>query len=212
MGKNFAYGQRELEYLKSRDKRLGAVIDKIGMIEREMDCDLFSSVIRQIIGQQISMKAMATVCARFSDFLGEVTPDTVSAADTDALQKLGMSRRKAENIKDFAVKVKSGEFDLAAVAELSDEDAVAALSSLKGIGVWTAQMLLLFCLGRQDILSFTDAGIQRGMRMVYRKRIITREMFEKYRKRLSPYGSTASLYFWAVSGGALPELTDPAKP
>lgn len=208
---NFNITREDLDYLKKRDKRLGAVIDKIGVIEREVDGALFSSVIHQIIGQQISMKAYATVRARLYGYLGEVTPETVAAADTDALQKLGMSRRKAEYIRDFAVKVKSGEFDLTAVADMSDEDAICALSSLKGIGVWTAEMLLLFCLQRRDILSFSDAGIQRGMRMVYRHRQITREQFEKYRKRLSPCGSVASLYFWAVSGGAIPELTDPAK-
>lgn len=207
----FNITREDLDYLRKRDKRLGAVIDKIGVIEREVDSDLFSSVIHQIIGQQISMKAYATVRARIYDYLGEVTPEKVAAADTDALQKLGMSRRKAEYIRDFAVKVKSGEFDLAAVAEMSDEDAISALSSLKGIGVWTAEMLLLFCLQRRDILSFSDAGIQRGMRMVYRHRQITRERFEKIRRRLSPCGSAASLYFWAVSGGALPDLTDPAK-
>lgn len=207
----FNITREDLDYLRKRDKRLGAVIDKIGVIEREVDGDLFSSVIHQIIGQQISMKAYATARARLYDFLGEVTPETVAAADTDALQKLGMSRRKAEYIRDFAVKVQSGEFDLAAVAEMSDEEAISALSSLKGIGVWTAEMLLLFCLQRRDILSFSDAGIQRGMRMVYRHRQITRERFEKIRRRLSPCGSVASLYFWAVSGGAIPDLTDPAK-
>lgn len=207
----FNITREDLDYLRKRDKRLGAVIDKIGVIEREVDGDLFSSVIHQIIGQQISMKAYATVRARVYDYLGEVTPETVAAADTDALQKLGMSRRKAEYIRDFAVKVQSGEFDLAAVAEMSDEEAISALSSLKGIGVWTAEMLLLFCLQRRDILSFSDAGIQRGMRMVYCHRQITRERFEKIRKRLSPCGSVASLYFWAVSGGAIPDLTDPAK-
>lgn len=207
----FNITREDLDYLRKRDKRLGAVIDKIGIIEREVDSDLFSSVIHQIIGQQISMKAYATVRARVYDYLGEVTPETVAAADTDALQKLGMSRRKAEYIRDFAVKVQSGEFDLAAVTDMSDEEAISALSSLKGIGVWTAEMLLLFCLQRRDILSFSDAGIQRGMRMVYRHRQITHEWFEKIRKRLSPCGSVASLYFWAVSGGAIPDLTDTAK-
>ena len=104
----FNITREDLDYLRKRDKRLGAVIDKIGIIERETDGDLFSSVIHQIIGQQISMKAYATVRARVYDYLGEVTPETVAAADTDALQKLGMSRRKAEYIIDFAVKVKSG--------------------------------------------------------------------------------------------------------
>ncbi len=93
---------------------------------------------------------------------------------------------------------------------MSDADAIAALCALPGIGVWTAEMILLFCLQRPDILSFGDLAILRGMRMVYRHRSISRELFEKYRRRLSPCGSVASLYFWAVAGGAVPELKDPA--
>ena len=100
------------------------------------------------------------------------------------------------------------EFDLEAVRDMSDEEAIAALSSLKGIGVWTAEMLLLFCLQRPDILSYDDLAIQRGMRMVYHHRKIDRKLFGKYRRRLSPYCSVASLYFWAVAGGAVPGMKD----
>ena len=125
------------------------------------------------------------------------------------LQKQGTTFRKVDYMQDFARKVLDGSFDLDAVQHMSDPDAIAALSSLKGIGVWTAEMLLLFCLQRPDVLSFGDLAILRGMRMVYRHRKIDRPLFEKYRRRLSPYGSTASLYFWAAAGGAIPELTDP---
>ena len=89
------------------------------------------------------------------------------------------------------------------------EDAIRALSSLKGIGVWTAEMILLFCMQRPDIFSYDDLAIQRGLRMVYRHRAIDRKLFEKYRRRFSPCCSVASLYLWAVSGGAIPELSDP---
>ena len=106
--------------------------------------------------------------------------------------------------------MQSGAFDIEAVEHMSDEEAIAALSSLHGIGVWTAEMILLFCLQRPDILSYGDLAILRGMRMVYHHRAIDRKKFERYRRRLSPYGSTASLYFWAVAGGAIPELKDPA--
>ncbi len=91
---------------------------------------------------------------------------------------------------------------------MSDEQAIKVLSSLKGVGVWTAEMLLLFCLQRPDILSFGDFAIHRGLRMVYHHRRIDRRLFEKYRRRFSPYGSVASLYLWAVSSGAIPEMKD----
>ena len=207
----FEYGERETEYLKSKDKKLASVIDLIGHVYRAVDDDLFSSVVHHIIGQQISTKAQQTVWNRMSEAFGAVTPQAVGSADREVLRSFGMSFRKADYVKDFAKKVLDGEFDPDAVMQMPDEDAVAALVSLKGVGVWTAEMILLFCMRRPDMLSFGDLGIQRGMRMVYRHRVITAERFEKYRRRLSPYGSVASLYFWAVSGGALPELTDPGK-
>ena len=91
---------------------------------------------------------------------------------------------------------------------MSDEAAIRELSCLKGIGVWTAEMILLFCLQRPDILSFHDLAIQRGLRMVYHHRKIDRKLFEKYRRRFHPYCSVASLYFWAVAGGAVPGMKD----
>ena len=154
------------------------------------------------------MKAQATIWQRMQDALGAVSAETILAAGVPELQSLGMTFRKAEYITDFAEKVHTGAFDLDAVAHMRDADAIRALSSLKGIGVWTAEMILLFCLQRPDILSYDDLAIQRGLRMVYHHRAIDRRLFEKYRCRYSPYGSVASLYLWAVSGGAIPELKD----
>ncbi|MBD8942564.1 MAG: DNA-3-methyladenine glycosylase 2 family protein [Clostridiales bacterium] len=204
----FIYGDEEIEYLKSKDKILGEVIEKIGHIERVTDTDLFSSVVHHIIGQQISTKAQETIWQRLKDELGEVNAENIYKTDISRLQSLGMSFRKAEYIKDFADKVHSGNFALQDISEMSDEEAIKALASLKGIGVWTAEMILLFCLQRPDIFSFDDLAIQRGLRMVYHHRKIDRKLFEKYRRRFSPYCSVASLYLWAVSGGAIPEMKD----
>lgn len=204
----FAYGQTETDYLRGKDKRLGAVIDRIGPIEREVDTDLFSSVVHHIIGQQISTKAQATIWQRMREALGEVKAEYILAAGVPRLQSLGMTFRKAEYITDFAEKVQSGAFDLAAVEKMTDAEAIQALSTLKGIGVWTAEMLLLFGMQRPNIFSYDDLAIQRGLRMVYHHRKIDRRLFEKYRRRFSPYGSVASLYLWAVSGGAIPEMRD----
>lgn len=206
----FSYGDTETAYLKSKDKALGAVIDAIGHIDRTVDTDLFSSVVHHILGQQISTKAQQTLWERMQDGLGAITADTLLDAGRDIIQSFGTTFKKADYILDFASKVQSGAFDIEAVEHMSDEEAIAALSSLHGIGVWTAEMILLFCLQRPDILSYGDLAILRGMRMVYHHRAIDRKKFERYRRRLSPYGSTASLYFWAVAGGAIPELKDPA--
>lgn len=204
----FAYGERELSYLRQKDKRLGAVMDRIGHIDRAVDPDLFSSVVHHIIGQQISTKAQATIWQRIHDTLGSINAETILKAGVPALQALGMTFRKAEYITDFAEKIHTGAFRLDEVARMNDEDAIRALSSLKGIGVWTAEMILLFCMQRPDIFSYDDLAIRRGLRMVYHHREIDRERFERYRRRFSPYGSVASLYLWAVAGGAIPEMQD----
>ena len=200
MTRYFEYGDAEVAYLKGRDKKLAEAIDAVGHVYREMEGDdLFAGVVHHIIGQQVSSAAQATVWARLRDDLGEVTPEAIAAATPERLQSCGTTFKKVEYIKGFADKVVAGEFDVRAVERMSDAEAIAALSALPGIGTWTAEMLLLFNLGRPDILSFGDLAIHRGMRMVYHHRKVTREMFERYRRRYSPYGSTASLYLWAVS-------------
>ena len=205
----FVYGEKELTYLRQKDRRLSAAIDRIGHVDRAVDTDLFSSVVHHIVGQQISTKAQATIWQRMQDALGTVNAANVLAAGVSQLQSLGMTFRKAEYITDFAAKVQSGAFEIDAVAHMSDADAIRALTALKGIGVWTAEMILLFCLQRPDIFSFDDLAILRGLRMLYRHKEIDRARFEAYRRRFSPYGSVASLYLWAIAGGALPEWKDP---
>ncbi len=93
---------------------------------------------------------------------------------------------------------------------MNDDEVCNELSKLNGIGVWTAQMMMIFSMQRPNIMSYGDLAILRGMRMIFRHRKITKELFAKYHRRFSPYATVASLYFWAVAGGAIPELTDPA--
>ena len=163
----FTYGEKELDFLRQKDKRLAEVIDRIGPVHRTVDTDLFSAVVHHIIGQQISTKAQATIWQRMCDALGTVHAKTVLGAGVEGLQALGISYKKAEYITDFAQKVLDGSFDIEAVWSMPDDEAIKALSSLNGIGVWTAEMILLFCMQRPNILSYGDLAIHRGMRMVY---------------------------------------------
>ena len=204
----FLYGNTETDYLKAKDKRLGEIIDQIGHIDRRTDTDLFSAVVHHIVGQQISTKAQETLWQRMCEFLGEVNAETVLAAGTERLQSLGISFRKAAYITDFARKIAEGSFDLEGIWEKPDAQVIAELSALKGVGVWTAEMILLFCMQRPNVFSFDDLALQRGLRMLYHHRTIDRQRFEKYRRRFSPYCSVASLYLWAVAGGAVQGLRD----
>ena len=210
----FEYGNKEIEHLKSRDKRLGEAIDKIGQLSRVVDDDLFSSVIHHIIGQQISVAAQATIWKRLCACVCQVNAQNICAIDGDELQKLGMTFRKSDYIKDFAVKVYSGEFNIEALNDMSDEGVIKELSALKGIGAWTAEMIMTFCMQRPNVISFGDLAIHRGMRMLYHHRNIDKNKFEKLAKRYAPYATVASLYLWAIAGGIIPEMKDyaPKKP
>ncbi len=212
MAKYFSYGKKEIDYLKSRDKKLAECIDKIGIIQREVDEDLFSAVVHQIVGQQISSKALTTIWQRMQTNLGIIKAENVNKANLQQLQSCGISFRKAEYIKDFASQVADGKISLTDIKDMSDEQVIKALVSVKGIGVWTAEMILLFCLERPNVFSFDDLAILRGLRMVYHHRKIDKKLFEKYRRKFSPYCSVASLYLWAVAGGAIPELKDHCSP
>lgn len=206
----FEYGEKEINHLKARDKKLGDAIEQIGHIHREIDEDIFSSVIHHIIGQQISTVAQKTLWSRLNGKLETIEAKSIIGLGRDDLQSIGMTYRKAEYILDFAEKVQCGAFDINALYEMEDGDVIKALSSLKGIGAWTAEMIMLFCMQRPDILSYGDLAILRGMRMLYRHRAIDKKKFEQIRRRYSPYGSVASLYLWAIAGGELGGLSDPA--
>lgn len=204
----FKYGTKEIEYLKNKDEILSKAIDKIGRIERKIDTDLFSSVIHHIIGQQISTAALATIWKRMNEALGTVSSDAIYKANVEILQKFGMTFRKVGYIKDFADKVYSGEFDIQSLNHMNDEEVISELVKLNGIGVWTAEMIMIFGMQRLDIISYGDLAIQRGLRMLYHHRNITPKLFNKYKKRYSPYGTVASIYLWAIAGGAIPEMRD----
>ena len=210
MPKYFAYGDKETGYLARKDKRLARVIERVGHIQREVRPDLFDALMHAIVGQQIAAKAQQTVWGRLVQALGEVTPATVDSIDADVLQRMGLSFRKVGYMKGAARKALLGELDVEALRHMDDASVSAVLCKLEGVGVWTAEMLMLFSLQRPNVLSFGDLAIIRGLRMIYRHKTVDRERFEAYRRRFSPYGSVASLYLWAVAGGALPEYDDPA--
>ena len=206
----FQYGEREISYLSAKDKRLGQAIQQIGHIEREVDPDLFSAIVHHIIGQQVSTAAQATVWQRLQDAVGTVSADSLASLGRDRLQQLGMTYKKADYILDLAEQINSGTFDPERLWSMSDADVIKELTKLNGVGVWTAEMILTFCMQRPDIVRFGDLAILRGMRILYRHNQIDRVRFDRYRKRYSPYGTIASLYLWAIACGAIPGLTDPA--
>lgn len=196
----YSYGETEINHLKQRDKKMAAAIERLGMLYRPLSPDLFAALIRNIVDQQISVKAAQTVNARLLILLGgNITPLAVAATSIEAIQVCGMTMGKAGYIKGAADAALSGSLDLSLLPQLADNEVITLLSRLDGVGVWTAEMLLISSLSRPDVVSWGDLAIRRGMMNLYRHKALPRERFERYRRRYAPYGTTASLYLWALS-------------
>lgn len=193
----------EIEYqgLRKKDKKLARAMDILPIYEREIDPDIFRSLIKNIVGQQISMKAFDTVWKRFLDYFSEISPERLYFASLEEIKSLGISARKAMYIHKTAEKVHNGSLDLEALWTLTDQEVAEILVTLNGIGPWTAEMMMIFTMGRKDIMSFGDLAIKRGLMLLYGHKEIPRELFERYRRRFSPYGTLASLYLWEISSG-----------
>ena len=206
----FEYGDAEKQWLRSRDSILAEAMDKIGHIHREVQPDLFKALINSIIGQQISTKAHVTIWKRMQERFAPISPENFGNLDAKSLQSCGISMRKALYIKSITDAILDDSLNLKSLPAMTDAEISEQLVQLKGVGLWTAEMLMIFSMQRPNILSWDDLAIQRGLRMLYRHRKVTPTLFAKYKKRYAPYSSVASLYLWAIAGGVCTGLTDPA--
>lgn len=196
----FKYGQKEIEYLKMKDKILGEEIDRIGEIKREVEPNVFTALISSIISQQISTKSAITVKNRLIELVGEINPQNIAKLEVESIQKCGMSIRKANYIKEISNADLYGNIDFEGLYKFTDEEVINKLTSLKGVGEWTVEMLLIHSLQRPNILSYKDLGIRRGIMELYGlKELIKEKEFQIYKERYSPYCSVASLYLWEIA-------------
>jgi len=169
------------------------------MIEREITPEPFHALVSSVVSQQISNKAAETVWKRLSNLLGSITPESISKVSQAEIQSCGMTIRKAGYIKGIADAAISGEINFETLHALTDGEIIKKLSALNGVGVWTAEMLLIFSLCRPNVVSYGDLAIRRGMMNLYNLKDLPKEKFARYIKRYSPYGSVASFYLWELS-------------
>ena len=194
----FQYGEKEINYLRKKDKKLGAVIDQVGFIKRPVNPDVFTSLVESIVSQQISSKAADTVCLKLNALCG-TDAERLVALTVEEIQSCGMSMRKAGYVKGVAEAVVSKTIDFEVLPKMSDSDVIKTLTALKGVGIWTAEMLLIFSLMRPNVISYGDLAIRRGMTRLYGLKELPKDRFEQYARRYSPYCSVASLYLWHIS-------------
>ena len=192
----FRYGNEEKEYLAKRDPVMKGLIEKHGHVEREVNPDPFSALVSSIISQQISTKAAETVEGRLLEKAGGLSARRLDELSIQDIQQCGLSFRKAGYIKGIAEAQMSGAVDFDSLKKLPDEEIIRSLVGLKGVGRWTAEMMLIFSFGRKDVLSFDDLGIRRGLQRAYGLEEISKDHHLRFRDLFSPYGTVASLYLW----------------
>lgn len=193
--------RRAIAHLRKADPRLSAVIDSVGRCTFAPAENLahFTAISRSIVFQQLSGKAATTIYNRFAALFPDETPTAhglVDASDVQ-LRGAGLSRQKIGYLRDFSARVVAGQVPIDMLHELSDDEIIAALISVKGIGRWTAQMFLMFRLGRSDVLPELDLGIQKGIQRAYRMRKLpTPKRVLEVGAKWAPYRTVASWYLW----------------
>jgi DNA-3-methyladenine glycosylase II len=204
------YNRRQaVDHLRRQCGSLGQVIDDCGPLKLRASrgADLFNALAAAIVYQQLSGKAAATIHQRFTTLFRDDLPEAgqVSKLSMEALRGVGLSRNKALAIQDLAEKSLDGTLlAIKRMSGLDDEQVVENLCLVRGIGPWTAQMFLIFDLGRPDVMPATDLGVQKGVQAVYRMRELpTPDQVLARTRHLAPYRSAASWYFWWVADTVL---------
>lgn len=193
--------RRAVNHLKRADPVLAEIIQRVGpcRLTTRAEGTHFDALVRSIVFQQLSGKAASTILARVHAHYGHRSPtaeEILSTAD-EPLRAAGLSRQKLGYLRDFAAKVASGEVPLHDIDHLPDEEIIAHLVRVKGIGRWTVQMFLMFRLGRPDVLPELDLGIQNAIKKAYRKRKRpTPKDVKKIGAKWRPYATVASWYLW----------------
>jgi DNA-3-methyladenine glycosylase II len=193
------------EFLCGCEPVLGALVKTHGPLDQEerrrgRPDDAYGALLRAIVGQQLSVKAARTIYDRLCALYGDRTPTPRELLDTDPeqLRTVGLSRAKANYLRDLAQHVEDGELDLDALPDLADEEVTAMLTAVKGLGQWTADMFLMFHLRRPDVLPVGDLGIRRAAQLAYGLDALPgpvelTELAERWR----PHRTLACLYLWA---------------
>ena len=186
------------------DPKLEAVIREVGEYAIEPPGDRYESLVELIITQQLSGKAAGAITARLKAMYGGALPspaDVLAASDED-LRATGMSRMKASYLRDLAERVASGRLRLDELDGLSDEEAVARLAEVRGVGRWTAEIFLIFTMGRLDVLPAGDLWFRKGIKEAYSTRLIpNEEEAARIAERWRPYRSVAAWYLWKYQPG-----------
>jgi DNA-3-methyladenine glycosylase II len=190
--------RKAINYLKKSDPILSAIIESVGPCRMEFGPPEFHSLAEAIVYQQLNGKAAVTIFKRFAALAGEpLTPEGILRLTDAQLRSVGLSKQKSSYLKDMAGRAARGELDFTRLPEMTDNEVIKHLTQVKGVGVWTAHMFLMFTLRRPNVLPTGDYGIQMAIKKHYTKRKMPKpEVMAKIAKSWEPYRSMACWYLW----------------
>ena len=190
--------RKAVNHLKKSDPILSAIIQRVGPCRMEFGPPEFPSLAEAIVYQQLNGKAAVTIFKRFAALAGEpVTPEGILRLTDAQLRSVGLSKQKSSYLKDMAGRASRGELDFSRLPAMTDDEVIKHLTQVKGVGVWTAHMFLMFTLRRPNVLPTGDYGIQVAIRKHYKKRKMPKpEVMAKIAKSWEPYRSVACWYLW----------------
>ena len=198
MNKPPKYWNKAKKYLSKKDKVMKDLIFKYRDKTLTTRKDIFFSLCKSIIGQQISVAAASSVFKKFNNICnGKINPKVVKKINIHKLKKCGLSRQKAKGIKELSIKFSNKSFNPSLIKKMNDEEAIIYLSTLRQIGRWSAEMILLFTFNRENIWPIQDIGLLRAISKNYKKKYLPPKKFVNLlNKRFSPYCSVATWYLW----------------
>lgn len=161
--------------------------------------NVYLAIISNIIGQQLSIKAKKSIYNRFVALLGDVNAENIICTPTEEIRKCGISYSKISYIKEFSNDFLNNKYDFETLNQFNDFELINYLKRIKGVGTWTAEMIALFTLGRENIFSFDDVALKNGIMKAKGYKTLSKKRFESLRKKYTPYCSYASLYFYKLN-------------
>ena len=190
--------RKAINHLKKSDPTLAAIIEQVGPCRMQFGEPTFHSLAEAILYQQLNGKAAVTIFKRFTDLAGDpLTPAGILKLNDAQMRGVGLSKQKTSYLRDLSEKTKAGLVEFERLARLSEEEVIQHLTQVKGVGVWTAHMFLMFTLRRPDILPTGDYGVQAAIKKHYKKRKWPNPaVMERIAKPWVPYRSIACWYLW----------------
>ena len=184
-------------FLIKKDQQLKDLFDAYGLLSYSRDENVYESIVYHIVEQMLSIHAARTIYSRLSVLCGGVvTADAICSLDKDDMRQCGISYSKVKYIQEFSLDCKNKKYNFDDLKRMTDEEVVLYLKQINGVGLWTAEMIALFTLGRTNVFSYDDVALRNGIIKAKKYKTLSKKRFECLRRKYSPYCSYISLYFY----------------